>query len=974
MLTPQLDAIPEALHGLVEQHWRGLADALARIENLPGVQDAGGLAQELTRVLVGSDYVAAQLAKRPELLQDLLARDDLHQACPAARYRERLASELALADDEASLHRCLRQFRQREMVRIIWRDETRLADLRQTTQELSWLADACIDLTLDRLYGEACEKWGTPHSRPDAKGRTQPQRMVVLGMGKLGAYELNLSSDIDLIFSFPHNGETRGARRSLENQDFFIRLGQKLIQALDNVTVDGFVFRVDMRLRPFGSAGPMACSFGALEGYYQDHGREWERYAMIKARVVAGDIQAGARLQDLLRPFVYRKYIDFGAFESLREMKDMISREVRRKGLEQNIKLGSGGIREVEFIAQAFQLIRGGRDTRLQQRELQNILPLLAEFGMPVKAIEELQAAYTYLRNVEHALQALEDRQTQELPLDPLDRLRLAFSLGAANWDSFSAVLEQHRTHVRTHFADVIAPVKSRDAEVLEDVAEWLALWDDALEPEAAEHYLAAQGFDDPAGSRERLQELRNSRTVGSLQTVAQERLRQVLPMLLMEVASVDNASETLARVLQLIQAVLRRSAYLVLLAENPAALRQLVRLCSGSRWFSDKLTRLPILLDELIDPRTLYAPPDKTTLQHELRQLLLRIPQEDVEQQMEALRYFKNAHVLRVAASDITGVLPLMKVSDYLTWTAESILEAVFDIAWRLLVEKHGVPQKEDGLPCDPDFVIVGYGKLGGIELSYGSDLDLVFLHDADPNLSTDGLKPVYNNVFFTRLGQRIIHILSTFTAGGLLYEVDMRLRPSGNAGLLVSSLKAFADYQQKEAWTWEHQALTRARVVAGCPRLGRRFEQVRAQILGQPRDEARLRQDVLDMRLKMRDHLGTRPATGDEPGVFNLKQDPGGIVDIEFLVQYCVLAYGSRYPQLLEYTDNIRILEAVEQVGLLPQEDTELLREAYKAYRSAGHRLSLQDQSSVIADSGMGDYRAAVSRIWGQLMEPGA
>jgi glutamate-ammonia-ligase adenylyltransferase len=972
MLAPQLDLIPQPLHGLVEQHWQALADVLEPLEFASGPLTAQEFARQLSCVLVGSDYVATQLLRRPDLLQELLERGDLARDYSANHYREQLAALLAQVSDEAGLHRCLRQFRQREMVRIIWRDLTRQADMRRTTLELSWLADTCIDLALEKLYQEACDKWGTPHSRPDAQGQTQPQRMVVLGMGKLGAFELNLSSDVDLIFSFPHNGATQGARRSLENQDFFIRLGQKLIQALDNVTIDGFVFRVDMRLRPFGSAGPMACSFGALEAYYQDHGREWERYAMIKARVVAGDIQAGARLQELLRPFVYRKYIDFGAFESLREMKDMINREVRRKGLEQNIKLGSGGIREVEFIAQAFQLIRGGRDSRLQQRELLNILPLLTEFGMPQGAIDELQVAYTYLRNVEHAIQARADRQTQELPADDMDRLRLAWSMGAADWDSFSVELELHRAHVRQHFADVIAPSKSASAEVLEDVAEWLALWDDALEPEAASQYLAEQGFDDPARSLQQLNDLRSSRTLATLQTVALERLRIVMPRLLMDVATVDNASETLARVLQLIQAVLRRSAYLVLLAENPGALRQLVRLCSGSSWFSDKLTRLPILLDELIDPRTLYSPPDKQALQRELHQHLLRIPQEDVEQQMEALRYFKNAHVLRVAASDITGALPLMKVSDYLTWTAESILEVVLDIAWRLLVEKHGVPQKAPGEPCDPDFVIVGYGKLGGIELSYGSDLDLVFLHDADPNLSTTGEKPVFNNVFFTRLGQRIIHILSTFTAGGLLYEVDMRLRPSGNAGLLVSSLKAFAEYQHKEAWTWEHQALSRARVVAGCPRLARAFEQVRADILSQPRDQAQLRQEVCDMRIKMRDHLGSKPVADDAQGVFNLKQDRGGIVDIEFLVQYCVLAHGGRYPQLLEFTDNIRILDAAEQVGLLPQQDTELLREAYKAYRSAGHRLSMQEQSSVIAASEMGDYRAAVSRIWTQLMEP--
>ncbi|NVK39643.1 MAG: bifunctional [glutamate--ammonia ligase]-adenylyl-L-tyrosine phosphorylase/[glutamate--ammonia-ligase] adenylyltransferase [Oceanospirillaceae bacterium] len=967
MPEPQLAQIPQPLHDLIRQRWRKLESCLDLLDSLPD-----HLAGELTRVLVGSDYVADQLVQRSGLLGDLLGSGDLHRDYSERDYRQALSGRLQQQGDEPGLHRELRRFRQREMVRIIWRDLNRLADMRQTTRELSWLADACIDGALDWLYSTACEKWGTPHSRTDARGQRQPQKMVVLGMGKLGAHELNLSSDIDLMFVYPKNGETEGARRSLENQDFFIRLGQKLIQALDNVTVDGFVFRVDMRLRPFGSAGPLAVSFDAMEGYYQDQGREWERYAMIKARVVAGDKAQGARLQELLRPFVYRKYIDFSAFESLREMKEMINREVRRKGLEQNVKLGSGGIREVEFIAQAFQLIRGGRDTRLQQRELLNVLPLLAEFGMPQQAIDELLSAYEYLRNVEHGIQALHDQQTQELPLDEQARLRLATVMGCADWPAFMTVLDRHRSAVRAHFDDVIAPAKEGRAKTVDGAADWLALWDGAWEEDAAERFLASHGYDDPARAWKLLDDLRRSRTVMVLQAVGLERLKAVLPALLIQVASVDNSAETLARVLQLIQAVLRRSAYLVLLAENPDAMRQLVHLCSASPWFSGQLSKLPILLDELIDPRTLYAPPDKQALQHELRQQLLRIPQEDTEQLMEALRYFKNAHVLRVAASDITGVLPLMKVSDYLTWTAETVLDSVLEAAWRQLTEKHGLPQKAPGEPCDPDFIILGYGKLGGIELSYGSDLDLVFIHDADPNLSTDGEKQLVNSVFFTRLGQRIIHMLNTFTAGGLLYEVDMRLRPSGNSGLLVSSLKAFREYQLKEAWTWEHQALTRARVVSGCPKLAQRFEAVRAEILGQAREIETLRDEVVEMRRKMREHLGSKPAADDAEAVFNLKQDAGGIVDIEFLVQYQVLAHASRYPELLEFTDNIRILDAVERVGLLPPQDADLLREAYKAYRSVGHRLSLQEQSSVIPDSEMQDYREGVGRIWEQVMGP--
>jgi glutamate-ammonia-ligase adenylyltransferase len=705
-----------------------------------------------------------------------------------------------------------------------------------------------------------------------------------------------------------------------------------------------------------------------MEGYYQEHGREWERYAMIKARVMAGDKDAGDELMSILRPFVYRKYIDFSAFDSLREMKDMISREVRRKGLNNNVKLGSGGIREVEFIAQVFQLLRGGRDSRLQQRELCKILPMLPDaVGMPQVASDELMQAYEFLRNAEHAIQAVADKQTQELPNTEIEQLRLAFSMGFSNWDDFSNALENQRNNVRTHFADLIAPSEEEtSSEENSNQETWLSLWKDELEDEQAEAILQEQGFDTPKDAWKLINNLRQSKMVQMLQQIAQERLLLVLPNMFSEIIETENPTETLGRVLELIQAILRRSAYLVLLAENPMALQQLVKLCSASAWFSEKLTKQPILLDELIDQKTLYSPPNKEQLNSELRQQLLRIPEEDTEQIMDALRYFKNAHVLKVAASEITGALPLMKVSDYLTWTAEVILEAVVDVAWRLMTEKHGSPQKTAGVPCNPDFIVLGYGKVGGIELSYGSDLDLVFIHDSDPNLFTDGDKQIANSVFFTRLGQKIIHILNTFTTSGQLYEVDMRLRPSGNSGLLVSSLKAFRDYQQKEAWTWEHQALVRARVVAGDANLKKGYEDVRAKILENERDTEKLLEDVSEMREKMRQHLGSKNSSTKDNPVFHLKHDRGGIVDIEFLVQFLVLNHAHQFPELYEYTDNIRILNAAEKAELLNSSEAETLREAYKAYRAVGHKQTMKDLSNTISASEMTDLREAVATIW--------
>jgi len=919
--------------------------------------------QQLEAVLIGSDYVRDQLQRRPELLAATLER--VEQPYSSGELSQRAADALQLVDSEESLMRELRRLRQREMIRIIWRDLTGLADLAETTRTLSDLADACCDKALTWLHADMKREFGTP---VNAAG--EEQFLVVIGMGKHGAQELNLSSDIDLIFTFADHGETVGGRRSLENAEFFNRLGKRLIKVLDTQNAEGFVFRVDMRLRPFGASGPLIASFGAMEHYYQTQGRDWERYALIKARIVAGDQVAGAELLQMLNPFIYRRYIDFSVFESLRDMKAMISRENRIKGREHNIKLGSGGIREVEFIAQAFQLIRGGRDRQLQQRELLKILPLLPDVvGIPQSMVDELTDAYVLLRNVEHAIQALADKQTQELPADELSRERIAWSLGQHTWNDLEHLLQQARGQVSHHFADVIAPAEpGPESETEEKDRAFGALWDSGFEDrEALQAYLTGHGFVDAERASKSLIEFRNLRNAQVLQSIGQQRLMQLLPRLLGELSvSSQEPEQTLDRVLTLIQAVLRRSAYLVLLSENPGALKQLVRLCSASPWFAQTLARQPVLLDELIDAQSLFNPPAAAELGSELRQHLLRIPEEDIEQMMEALRYFRNAHILRVAAADITGSLPLMKVSDYLTWLAEAILQAVLEVAWREMLAKYGSPQRAEGEPAELDFVVVGYGKLGGIELSYGSDLDLVFLHDLPGDLYTSGgPREIANTVFFTRLGQRIIHILNTFTPSGQLYEVDMRLRPSGNSGLLVTSLDAFRKYQLDEAWTWEHQALVRARPVAGSSRLSDAFMLVRGEILAQQRDAAELRREVIEMREKMRKHLGSGEMT---EGV-DLKQDTGGVVDIEFSVQYLVLKHAHECAALYEYTDNIRILDALERAGYLRTELAETLRESYKTYRSIGHRQSLEEKKGLVSPEAIAQMRAEVSSIWNEV-----
>ena len=695
--------------------------------------------------------------------------------------------------------------------------------------------------------------------------------------------------------------------------------------------------------------------------------------------MVGGDQDAGQRLLEMLRPFVYRRYLDFSAIEALRSMKQLIQQEVRRKGMSENIKLGAGGIREVEFIAQAFQLIHGGRDLSLQQRPLLRVLAILEGQGyLPPQVVAELREGYEFLRYAEHALQAIADRQTQMLPEDELERIRVAFIMGFANWSAFHQAISQWRERIDWHFHQVIAdPDEDEDGKVDTTIGgEWIPLWEEAVDEESACRQFADAGFAEPGAAWKRLTDLRHGAQVRAMQRLGRERLDAFMPRLLNMIAERGPADVLLERTLPLIEAVARRSAYLVLLTENPGALERLLTLCAASPMVAEQIARFPILLDELLNEGRLFRPPQAAELGAELRERLMRIPEDDLEQQMETLRHFKLAHALRVVASEIAGTLPLMKVSDYLTWLAEAILVEVLELAWRQLVQRHGRPLRADGTPCDPDFVIVGYGKVGGLEFGHGSDLDLVFIHDGDPQCETDGGKSIDGAQFFTRLGQKIIHFLTAQTPSGTLYEVDMRLRPSGAAGLLVSSLGAFQRYQEQEAWTWEHQALVRARVLAGCRRVQASFEAVRAEVLARPRDLDALRTEVSEMRAKMRDNLGTRATAAgtasnafEATAAFDLKHDAGGIVDIEFMVQYAVLAWSGEHPALLEFTDNIRILEGLERAGLIASEDVRLLQEAYKAYRAAAHRLALQKEAGVVSGEHFQTERREVIRIWREL-----
>lgn len=917
------------------------------------------LVQVLERVWTYSDFAAQYCIRHPGVIVDLQTTGDLFRGYAENEYRTRLTRVLLPVRDDKALFSALRGLRGREMLRIAWRDLAGWASLSETLQELSNLADACLLGALNVLHDWHCAELGTPIG----SNSKQPQALTIIAMGKLGAAELNFSSDIDVIYAYPEEGETVGMRVNQSNEEFFTRLAGRLTQALAAATADGFVFRVDTRLRPFGDAGPLAMSFDATEEYYQAHGRNWERYALIKARVL--DVAQGPKLLAALEPFVYRRYLDFGAFEALRQMKGMIAQEVDRRGLENNLKLGAGGIREIEFIAQAFQLIRGGREPALRTTKLLTALEQIGIGGyLPDNAIQQLRAAYVFLRRTENRLQAWADQQTHSLPANAVGRTRLAWSMGFDNSEDFERVLRKHQAHVQRHFDSVFAAPHANISKT-EKNDFFVIAWQRATDVAQASDALRAGGFTAASDTAELLRQLRDSVTYRSLTPQGRERMDNLMPLLLS--ALVNCPLDAIQRLCRLVEAIARRTAYLALLVEYPMGLSQLIKLCSASPWIAKLLTAHPLLLDELLDSRTLYAPLQRTDLAQEL-QLLLQAVEGDLEQAMERLRQFKQSNVLRVAAADVAAVVPLMRVSDHLTEIAEVVLDKVLQLAWDYLCQRHGAPNcKINGQAYEPGFAIIGYGKLGGIELGYGSDLDLVFIHDSHAEQHfTLGKKPIDNVVFFTRLGQRIIHLLTAHMPSGVLYEVDMRLRPSGASGLLVSNAESFDDYQLNEAWTWEHQALVRARAVAGSKAVIERFNAIRHKVLTKKRDAPLLQQEVKEMRLRMRAELG-----GRHRGFFNIKHDEGGIVDIEFMVQYGVLLLAHQHPQLVRWSDTIRLLQSLDETGFFGPGEASFLADAFRGYRAKIHGLTLQEQPLRVEETLFRDIRDQVLRVWYRIMD---
>ncbi len=796
--------------------------------------------EQRQKTLVASQYAEQVLnLYQTQLEQDYLEDQFLDSLSTESIHQKVQHAVIDLTDEQAWM-KALRILRARLMFRWIWQDANQLTNVVTLTRELSDFADACICAAKAFALVPLIAKHGEPIGYSG-----QVQDLIVIGMGKLGAQELNLSSDIDLIFAFDEQGETNG-RKCIDVQQFCILWGQKLIYLLDHISADGFVFRVDMRLRPWGDGSALAISHTGLEKYLSQHGREWERYAWIKARVITGG-KAGAELMEMARPFVFRRYVDYSAFAAMREMKAMIEREVMRRNIEDDIKLGAGGIREIEFIVQVFQLIYGGSKRELQDRQcLVNLHHLGEAELLDQQAVIDLEDAYLFLRRVEHAIQALNDQQTQSLPNEPELRQRMIETLGFADWQAFLDVLNQKRDKVKVQFKQLIQ--EQEFSAPIDDFSQLEQRLNTVLDEDA----------------KNLIQNFWHGQALRKIPASALERLKKFWPHLIEAILQSPQPQVALLRLMPLVESVLRRTVYLVMLMESRGALQRLVKMATVSPWICEELAQYPVLLDEFLSMD--FGLPQRKDLEDSLRQQLLRIEIDQVEDQMRVLRLFKKSNVLTVAASDVLAESPLMKVSDALTDIAEVSVQATLNLAYQAVVERHGYPVGINGQRCRLDakgFAVIGYGKLGGIELGYGSDLDLVFIHALEEQSETDGKKRISGAEFAIRVAQKFMSLMTTQTLDGRVYEIDTRLRPSGEAGMLVTSLKAYEHYQQKSAWLWEHQALVRARSIAGDTDLCQQFEQIRCQILTQVRDEDEVRQEVLKMRQKMKDHLGSSTET---------------------------------------------------------------------------------------------------------------
>jgi len=917
------------------------------------------LQSDLIKVFLFSEFIASNLTRSPDILNDLIKSRALLKSYSSHTYAVKFEKQIHKEMDAAAVKKILLYNKLYENIRIAWRDLSGRARLEETLEDLSNLADSIVDAAITTLYNEVCARHGIP---VDHEGNFQ--RIIIFGMGKLGAGELNFSSDIDLIFVYPEAGYTNG-EKMISNEEFFTKLCRRFLKFFSTDSLGINFYRVDTRLRPYGDGGPIVMSSSGFEEYYQAQGREWERYAMIKARPIAGDLEEGLKLLKIMNSFIYRRYFDYGSFDSFRDMKSRITLQVKSKKLKHNIKLGAGGIREIEFFGQLFQLIRGGVEPKLQERKILHVLDLLQIH----KCIDgstktDLKESYKFLRMVENRLQIYADLQTHDIPQKEDQQNILALSMGYDSWDSFNNKLNDHMQMVHHHFQQLL--VSSEEEKPDRDTHELKELWGNINDPQFTADPKIIGHFMEPDRILNILRSLEAHPNTKNLTPNGRKKLARLIPLLIKKIGEQKNPDAILSQLIDLIVTIERRTCYLSLLIENKSALETLITLAQKSPWIITFLAKHPALLDELMHPATLYSPPGKEALEKEMESRMAGLPPNDLEFQLEQLSVFRQINYLRVSAADVSGDYPLMKVSDHLTYIAQAVLVQVLQISWNIVTQKYGIPEGITGESTDNcGFAIIAYGKVGGFEMGYKSDIDLIFLYNAGSGTTKGREKSIENIRFYSNMGQRIINSLTMHTPAGTLYGADMRLRPGGNSGMVVSHIDAFQDYLENQAWTWEHQALIRARPVAGDKKLCTRFNEIRKDVLTIKRDAEVLKKEVSDMRERMR-----KERLKFKKDFFDLNQSRGGIVDIEFLVQYLILKNAHDNPDLTTWTDNIRLLESLDIEGIMSGQMSEQLQKVYIVMRKAVHRLNLQEKSQQVAANQFSEITDSVKTIYDQYL----
>ena len=965
-----LSQVPSSLHSIVENLWNDWCQSCEskEIDPVQGVDLA-----VLGKTWACSDFIARTCIRYPQMLH-ALSDEGWDKGRSMDDYRALVDEVLSAATDDITLMRTIRELRQREMSRIAWRDLNGLADDATILYEITDLAEAMVAVTLRHLEKQQAESFGMPL---DSNG--DEQELLVFAMGKMGGRELNFSSDIDLIFSFAEEGETPGPRKK-SHYEFYLAVIRKLVKLLDEVTADGFVYRVDTRLRPFGQSGPMAMSFSGLEQYYQLHGRDWERYAMIKAKLITGRKEDRKYLQSMLTPFVYRRYLDFSMIDSIREMKSMINAQMKRKRMTNNIKLGPGGIREIEFIGQTLQLIRAGREPDLRKRSIIEVLTLLAQkCYLQQHESEDLISAYWYLRKLENRLQMLADKQTHVLPDDDISQQRICLAMGQPDWDSLIAELVEHQAAVDNVFQHLIATEEEKGEEP--SVTALTLFLSDAAKRDDSDHsvkqYLESLGYQQADEVVEIIVHLHASSQIRHLTGDTARMMFQLIESLIEKIADYPKQAVLFDRASRILKALAGRKVYISLLNEFPAIQLQMLTLCQASEWFTERLTKYPILLDSLLSTAEAFR--HQYDIKHLLELELERVDgykvasdadevaELDLEQLMERMRQFKRQTVFTVAMLDVFYAEPVETVSDHLTDLANALLEKILQFSWQAMAARHGEPQCViDDEVVYPQMSIVAYGKMGGNELGYGSDLDIIFIHNSDGEKQyTNGEKSIDNQQFFARVAQRVIHFLNTRTYSGILYEADTRLRPDGQSGLMVSSITAFEQYQKEKAWTWEHQALIRARFVTGSALIEQEFDRIRGSVLcSVVKDlggEDKLLREVVAMREKMRQHLANKSEA------FDVKQDAGGLVDIEFMTQAGVLIHAEANADCLRHTATLELIKELKDIGWYEAEEAENIADAYRYFRKLKNWQKLKCESD---ETDVAQHRDNVKAVWQRLM----